>query len=48
MWNCLVSNSYESEIILWTKGVIFGSVFAFSLTTFLGVFWAVVTQVEKG
>ena len=43
MWNYLVSNCYESESILWAKGVILGSVFAVSLTTLLGVLWAVVT-----
>ena len=48
MWNYLVSNSYESESILWAKGVILGTVFAVSLTTLLGVLWAVVTLGEKG
>ena len=43
MWNYFVSDSYESETIIWAKGVILGSVFAVSLTSFLGVLWAVVT-----
>ncbi len=43
MWNYLVSDSNESETILWAKGVILGSVFAVSLTTLVGVLWAVVT-----
>jgi len=43
MWNYLVSDSYESERILWAKGVILGTVFAVSLTALAGVLWAVVT-----
>jgi hypothetical protein len=43
MWSYLVSDSNESETILWAKGVLLGSVFAVSLTTLVGVLWAVVT-----
>ena len=43
MWNYSVSDFNESKTILWAKGVILGTVFAVSLTTLVGVLWAVVT-----